>query len=174
VLPFISDFGKWTDLASASKKNMLSLMKRGTNLAMIPGGFQEATLYERGRHRVYIKDRKGFVKYALQYGYKVVPCYAFGEEFSYWQLSFGKSFGLWLNKYNLPGVLFVGKFFSFMPDYNMDFTVVVGKALDFPHLPEPTDDDVERYHGIYVKALSDLFERNKGKYAQPGATLEVL
>jgi 1-acyl-sn-glycerol-3-phosphate acyltransferase len=29
---------------------------------------------------------QGFVKYALQHGYKIYPCYTFGEEKTYWQL----------------------------------------------------------------------------------------
>ena len=40
----------------------------GKNVALIPGGFQEATLYARGEHRVFIKQRKGFIKYALRHG----------------------------------------------------------------------------------------------------------
>ena len=38
-------------------------------MALLPGGFQEATLFARNRHRVYINQRKGFIKYALRHGY---------------------------------------------------------------------------------------------------------
>lgn len=38
------------------------------------GGFQEATLYTRGHHKIFLKSRKGFIKYALQFGYKVEYC----------------------------------------------------------------------------------------------------
>ena len=48
------------------KKSMKSLLKAKTNIAMLPGGFDEATLYEYKKHSVYIKKRKGFIKYALQ------------------------------------------------------------------------------------------------------------
>ena len=41
--------------------------------------FQEATITCKDVDRVYIKDRKGFVKYALQYGYDLVPSYTFGD-----------------------------------------------------------------------------------------------
>ena len=39
-------------------------------------------------HRIYLQKRKGFVKLALQYGVRVVPMYAFGEESAYTILSY--------------------------------------------------------------------------------------
>lgn len=95
---------------------MKSRMRRGENIALIPGGFQEATMFEYNRHTVYIKRRKvralafastpqpagrmrvplcadpaplaqGFIKYALQHGYRVYPCYTFGEERTYYSIS---------------------------------------------------------------------------------------
>jgi hypothetical protein len=37
---------------------MKAKMQQGKNVALLPGGFQEATLYSYGKHRVYIKTRK--------------------------------------------------------------------------------------------------------------------
>lgn len=34
-------------------------MKKGQNLGLLPGGFEEATLYARGAYRVYIQNRTG-------------------------------------------------------------------------------------------------------------------
>ncbi|KAG7375487.1 hypothetical protein PHYPSEUDO_001031 [Phytophthora pseudosyringae] len=42
-------------------------MPTGQNICLIPGGFKEATLYERGKRRVYIKKRFGFIKLALHF-----------------------------------------------------------------------------------------------------------
>ena len=36
--------------------------RRGRNLAIIPGGFEDATLYARGKHRTAMSNRKGLVK----------------------------------------------------------------------------------------------------------------
>ena len=46
---------------SASKHNMLRHMREGRNLAIIPGGAQDATIMEYGKHRTAIKQRKGIV-----------------------------------------------------------------------------------------------------------------
>ena len=57
-----------------------------------------------------------------------MPCYCFGEELTYWTISAGEKIGFWLNKYNIPGAMFIGKFL-FLPNNDIDFTVVIGKLL---------------------------------------------
>ena len=37
-------------------------MEKGETLAILVGGFQEATICARGHERVFVKSRKGFVK----------------------------------------------------------------------------------------------------------------
>ena len=49
------------------------LMREGGPMAVLPGGFEEATITCDNKHRIYIKKRMGFVKYALQAGYSIVP-----------------------------------------------------------------------------------------------------
>ena len=56
----------------------------------------------------------------------------------------------------------------------VDLVSVVGKPLELPLIPNPTEEDVSKWHGLYVEALVDVFERNKRKYAaDPESTLEV-
>jgi hypothetical protein len=74
LFPGLRDMLRWTHFADVSKGHMEALMRAGKNVGFIPGGFEEATLYERGRHRVFIKNRFGFIKLALQHGYKVSAC----------------------------------------------------------------------------------------------------
>lgn len=54
-------------------------MKKGNNVALLPGGFEEATISSKKENKVFIKSRKGFIKYAMRYGYKVYPTFIFGE-----------------------------------------------------------------------------------------------
>lgn len=170
VLPFIRDFMIWNDSFAASKKCMTELCAEGENIGLIPGGFQEATIYQRNHHKLYIKDRKGFIKYALQYGYSIMPGYIFGEERGYWQLNTGIlkiDFWLWLNKFSIPAICAIGKF-GLLPDNNIDICVVFGKSFQLPLIPKPTEEDVNKYHAEYVTQVTALFERNKEKYAYQG------
>jgi hypothetical protein len=88
---------------------MLGAMKAGENLSTLPGCCQEATLYRRNEHRVFIKQRKGFIKYALMYGYTVHPSNIFGEEKTYLAASWLQEKLMFLNKWKLPAVAFMGK-----------------------------------------------------------------
>ena len=56
------------------------------DFGILPGGMEEVALYTKGRERVYLKKRAGFIKYALQHGYLVQPAYTFGESDMYTSL----------------------------------------------------------------------------------------
>jgi len=172
-LPLLAEMLTWYNCAPASARSMKSRMRRGENIALIPGGFQEATMFEYNRHTVYIKRRKGFIKYALQHGYRVYPCYTFGEERTYYSISGLNRLRLWLNKYQIPTVLFVGQCLM-LPFRNLDLISVIGKPLELPAIDSPTPEQINHWHGKYAQALHDLFERHKGKYAHdPKAQLRI-
>jgi hypothetical protein len=88
---------------------MLGAMKAGENLSILLGGYQEATLYRRNEHRVFIKQRKGFIKYALMHQCSVHPSHIFGEEKTYLAASWLQEKLMFLNKWKLPAVVFMGK-----------------------------------------------------------------
>lgn len=69
--PIMRDLLHWMDSSSVKKETFVELMKKKQNIGFLPGGFEDATLYRRGKHRVFIKNRFGFIKLALQFGYKV-------------------------------------------------------------------------------------------------------
>ena len=47
---------------------MFGLFQQRSDFGILPGGMEEVALFEFGRERVYLKRRKGFIKYALQHG----------------------------------------------------------------------------------------------------------
>ncbi|EKU21095.1 diacylglycerol acyltransferase 2, partial [Nannochloropsis gaditana CCMP526] len=175
-LPFISDFLSWNGCAHASKAYMQARMSRGANLALLPGGFEEASLYQRNAYRIYIRKRTGFIAYALRYGYRVYPAFVFGEEKCYYSLlpdwAWLTAVRLWVNKYRMPAVAFVGKLFL-VPGWDQPLITVIGSPVQLPKIENPGQKDVERYHQVYVKALLELFDKHKGAYAEAGASLEV-
>jgi hypothetical protein len=74
---------------------------------LLPGGFEEATITSDKEYRLYIKTRKGFIKYALQNGYKIHPVFVFNENKIYKTSDFNIDSRLTANKYKLPGTLFI-------------------------------------------------------------------
>lgn len=174
-MPFVSDVMTWTSGGPATKKNMISSMKTNENLALLPGGFEESTIFHKGKHRVFIKHRKGFIKYALQHGYTLYPTYVFGEEDTYRTLNGALPARLWLNKYKLPAVLFYGLWYCFfMPFPQLDLVCVIGPAMPLPLISEPTEQQISTYHAQYIQALTHVFDSHKTQFAKdPTAVLEI-
>ena len=143
--------------------NFKRLMKEQENLIIIPGGFEEATITNYNEDRVFIKDRKGFIKYGIQYGYKVYPSYCFNENKTYYYFTWLK-FGLWLNKSKIPGVVFLSKFMNFLPNNNCRLITVIGEGIELPQNSNPTTEEVNSYHDIYLRNLVNLFEKYKDRY----------
>ncbi len=63
--PLTGLFLKLWGFQSVNHHNLKKLMRKGKNLGMLPGGFEEATLTTSDELRCWIESRKGFVKYAL-------------------------------------------------------------------------------------------------------------
>jgi len=161
-------------LESATRGNILKLMGKGRNLAIIPGGFEDATLHTRGKERTMMRPRKGLIKYALQHGYRVTPIYTFGESETYHTFTGLLKERLALNKYSIPGVLFFGWWkLPIFPRVDSEVLSFVGPPLQLPTLPEPSPADVDEWHGKYLQALTDLFDAHKAEAGKPHAKLEI-
>lgn len=173
-VPFFSNLMIPLGGGSAAKKNMLRLMSEGENIALLPGGFEEATLYVKDTHRVFLSRRKGFINYALRHGYTIIPSYVFGEEQTYWTLNGATRLRLWLNQFHIPSVLFFGTWWCGFCPRRVPLTLVLGPGLSVTRVPEPTPAQVEALHTRYVTALVKLFDTHKKTYGIAGTeTLQV-
>lgn len=161
-------------LESATKGTIQKLMARGRNLAIIPGGFEDATLTCFDKHRTMLSPRKGLIKYALQHGYAVTPVYSFGENSSYVTFTPLLKQRLALNKQSIPGVLFFGWWLvPLFPRLDSEILTYVGPPLQMPTIAEPTSAQIDEWHAKYVTALVDLFDAHKAEVGQPDAKLEI-
>lgn len=41
---------------------------------------------------------------------------------------------------------------------------MVGAPIDVPKIEEPTNEDIDRWHDVYVQALVKLYDEYKDKY----------
>eukprot|EP00193_Tetraselmis_chui_P006174 CAMPEP_0177757506 /NCGR_PEP_ID=MMETSP0491_2-20121128/3679_1 /TAXON_ID=63592 /ORGANISM="Tetraselmis chuii, Strain PLY429" /LENGTH=300 /DNA_ID=CAMNT_0019273161 /DNA_START=162 /DNA_END=1064 /DNA_ORIENTATION=+ len=172
---FLSDLLYWFNFVPWTKEVLLGKLEAGENVAVMPGGFEEASCYKRNTHRAFLKDRKGWVKYALQYGAPIYPAYTFGEERTYWTWLGCMPLRLAANKYQLPGAVFLGKWCLWFPWNHTELITVIGEPLRLPRIPEPSRDDVSKWHAAYVTHLRAHFDKHKAKYAhQAGAELEIV
>ena len=163
-------------LESATKANIVQLMRRGRNMAILPGGFEDATITAFGKDRTVMRARKGLIKYALQHGYALTPVYTFGESETYTTFSWLLELRLALNRWSIPGVVFFGwPVLPLFPRPQAEVITYVGSPLQLPLIAEPTVAEVDSWHEKYVRALTALFEAHKAE-AKPGrvdAKLEI-
>lgn len=126
----------------ADKSAIKKAMATGDSIALIPGGFEDATLMKCGKERTAIKKRKGFVKYCLEHGYSLVPVYTFGEGDTFWTFTPLLKFRLWLNKFGIPAVAFFGNpVCPFLPFPNTPLLTYVGRPLALPTIERPSNED---------------------------------
>jgi len=158
----------------ADSASIRRFMERGDNVALIPGGFQDATIFEHGKERTFVRQRKGFVKYCLEFGYRLHPVWTFGEAETYHAFKGLQGLRLKLNKYNVPALLPFGWWpCPVLPLPTARLMTVVGPGIDLPKMPEPSSETVDHWHQVYMQALQQLFDQHKAEAGKPDALLEL-
>jgi hypothetical protein len=170
-LPISGIFVRLLGFKGANHQQFISLLKKGRNVFFLPGGFECAASTNHTKDRAFIKNRIGFIKYALQNGYKIYPMYTFNENKTYYTFNFFESLRLVLTKLKIPGCIFIGKYLIYPKD-DLDLLTVIGKPLVLPKIDNPSKEDVIYYHKLYVKSLEDVYM--KYKLPDSSETLEII
>lgn len=141
---------------------------------LVPGGAAESVNCTEPILK--LKDRKGFIKIALQTGCSLVPVYAFGETKLYKPFTRNRKTLRLLRKVQkligvgTPLVCGRGIFnygFGFLP-HREPIVSVIGKPIAVPRMPQFTKEDVDRVHEQYVAAVKDLYRRHQPLYDPTG------
>ncbi|KAL4497059.1 hypothetical protein ABPG72_002215 [Tetrahymena utriculariae] len=162
-MPLLGMLHKFSGIVPVDAQNLKKLMSANKNLSIVPGGFEEATISSSTKDKVFIKNRKGFIKFALRYGYNVHPVYIFGENKMFEYFEKFEEFRLLMNKVKLVGLIFWSRL-GLLPEPRLKVNTVVGKAIKLPQIAEPTAQDVDKYHTIYIEELQRIFDENKIKF----------
>ncbi|XP_075920827.1 diacylglycerol O-acyltransferase 2-like isoform X1 [Petromyzon marinus] len=158
--------------------HLLSRGPPGNAVVIVVGGAAESLqggALGDSHHRVVLKGRKGFVRIALQQGADLVPVYSFGEGATFKQLVFAE--GTWKRRAQVAfqkAMGFAPCIFHGRAVLNPDswgvlplptpILTVVGEPITVPHIPEPTAEEVDRYHALYVSGLQRVFNAHKVAY----------
>ena len=161
---------------AATPARMHTLMASKTTFGIIPGGSEECAHHVTGEERIFLKTRAGFIKYALRYGYCVVIAFSFGEGDMYRSLSLMRPLNLWLVKrfgFVLP--VFCGcALCPLLPRADVELHTVFGKAIQLPRIEDPTREDVEKHHMIYIAALRKLYDEHKEQFGYGERELQIV
>lgn len=153
-------------VSKPSLRHLLSKSGKGNAVVIVIGGAAESLAATPGINTVVMKQRKGFVKVALEYGADLVPVYSFGENELFHQVIFTEgSVGrrlqdLFKKIVGFAPCIFVGERLTWLP-YRNPVTTVVGSPISVPMSPLPSEKEVDYYHGLYMEALTKLFHEHK-------------
>ncbi|KAK2530285.1 diacylglycerol O-acyltransferase 2 [Columba guinea] len=154
---------------------LLSQNGTGNAVAIVIGGAAESLSCRPGVTTLILKNRKGFVRMALQYGANLVPSFSFGENDLFRQVVFEE--GGWMRSIQLhfqkmlgfAPCVFYGRGVTSVHSrgllpYARPITTVVGEPVTVPKIEDPSQETVDMYHEMYVRSLLKLFNENKTKY----------
>nr|XP_056714512.1 2-acylglycerol O-acyltransferase 2 [Euleptes europaea] len=179
-IPFFRDYLMTGGFVSSDKEAAAHVLKKpggGNMLIIAVGGAQEALDARPGAFTLLLANRKGFVRLAIEHGAPLVPVFSFGENELFDQVENPK--GSWLRwtqerlqkimKISLPLFHARGVFqysFGLLP-YRRPIYTVVGKPIQVEKKHNPSQEDVDELHSIYMEELCKLFEEHKLKYNVP-------
>lgn len=166
-LPLMKHVYSWVGGLPVDKKTFRSQLKNVRGTGFVPGGVQEVILMDPKKPDelvVFLKNRKGFVKLALELGNPIVPVFAFNLDRSYY--SFVPRGALMEKVARTIGFLplfFIGRFgIPYGIPKPVKLTVVVGEPIQIPcENDNVSSESVEKYHTLYLEKVVELFDRHK-------------
>jgi diacylglycerol O-acyltransferase 2-like protein 6 len=176
-IPIMKHLLTWTDAISADKITMSRHLNLGYSLNICPGGVKEVGYLGNPNTCVmFLRTRYGFTKLALEHGTSIVPSVTFGLQnaYDYWVPKWDIIRPL-ASRLGFYPMIFLGlggiPFFQPKP---CAMSVVVGSPIILPKIPNPTTDEIVKYHSLFIGEIERLFEEYKGAYDMGHVRLEII
>lgn len=179
LIPFVREILLLLGNVDAGAKTAVFNLKKNRSLLIFVGGEKEQLLTREHEAKVYLRERFGFIKLAMEFGTPLVPIYAFGENEMYHISDLLLPARKLLQKHCHIGLpLGCGDTF-WLPGWprNQPLDVCIGQPVEVPCISRQaqTREAVEAVHASFIAALEALFEREKARHGVPPETkLQVL
>ncbi|XP_048578241.1 2-acylglycerol O-acyltransferase 2 isoform X2 [Nematostella vectensis] len=159
---------------NASRESLeciLTQLGPGHSAVLVVGGAAELQHVRQGTYVVPLNNRKGFIRLALETGSPLVPVVAYGQNDVLHQL--GNSVGSpwwrfngWMGDVSKKYLGFSTRFglihgrFLLMP-YRIPIHVVVGQPINVLMTAQPSKQEIDSLHALYLNKLRELFNSHK-------------
>ncbi|EGF76324.1 hypothetical protein BATDEDRAFT_92838 [Batrachochytrium dendrobatidis JAM81] len=176
-MPFFREIILHLGICSASRESCDYVLKQGQGNAImiVVGGAAEALNAHPGTCDLVLVKRFGFVKVALRAGACLVPVFSFGENDIWDQVStpkdsFIRKYQKWFQKIASfsPPLLHGRGIFTYnmgILPYRRRIVSVVGKPIQCPKIDNPTLEETQTFHKLYMEGLQELYNTHKDTYA---------
>lgn len=175
-IPFSREIAFFKNMISSSANSINLMLRRpdGGNVVVItPDGLQGVLLTKKGLNQCYLKKRKGFVKLALKNGTPIIPSYTFGEVDLYdqwFQTPRMRKIQLWIKeRTNLTLLIPRGRFGYFSASlipFKIPLNIVFGEPIEVDKNENPTEEEIDRLHSLFLEKLVELFEKYKHRFIE--------
>lgn len=170
---------------SSSRKSLdylLQSAESGHVPVLIIGGVPEMENYEKDKIRLFLEERKGFIKLALRHGANLVPTFSFGETSLYRYPSSDVNIFNNIRKtlkefLGWAPVTFYGRGWfqsriGVMPE-RKPINVVMGSPIKVTKVVCPSEEEINDLHQQYVKELIRLYDTHNKKYGDENVSLVI-
>lgn len=153
----------WIGARPATHEEFRKLMKMGS-VAVIPGGIAEMFHLSRHQDVVKLKDRKGFVRMAVEHGVPILPVYHFGQT---QVLGWGpKSWEKAARRYRVSLGFMQGRLGLPLP-HKVPLMMAIGGPVQVQQMDRSHPDfeaTVNESHARVLRATQELYDKYKGIY----------
>jgi 1-acyl-sn-glycerol-3-phosphate acyltransferase len=180
-IPIMRHVYYWAGTRAVDKKTFRTRLENKETIAFIPGGVQEVIFLDPKKPEeliLYLKNRKGFIKLALERGNPIVPvfCFHLDGSYGYW-IPTGKFFENLARKIGFLPMAMWGRWgVPLGIPRPKKLHTVFGKPIDIPCEGVGTvkEESVDKYHAIFLKEFEALFERHKHSEGYGDRKLKML
>lgn len=198
LAPLVREIVLSFGMASASANSLAKLLNHSNDandelnrtdgctsnaVALMVGGAEESFYTRADSYRFVLKNRKGFIRIALETGASLVPAISFGENNVYELVDFKSGSSGWFLQHTIKRytkfapIIFNGRGFL---QYNYGLipkrhpiTTVVGAPIHLEKTSNPSDFEIDRIHKLFCQQLNELFETHKRKYIEHSESIHL-
>eukprot|EP00878_Enallax_costatus_P005253 GHUV01005520.1.p1 GENE.GHUV01005520.1~~GHUV01005520.1.p1 ORF type:complete len:330 (+),score=53.00 GHUV01005520.1:324-1313(+) len=169
----------WNGIRPITRQWFRKLLQHGRCVVLVPGGVQECLYMQKGSETAFLRNRKGFIRIAMQNGSAVVPCFAFGQSAVYHWFRPGPPFvsdafvQAMSRRIGFVPLGLVGRLGTTAP-INSPMTVVLGKPIEMPQMDQPSEELLQKYLDQYISSMQEIFEKHKAAAGYAHYKLNVL
>ena len=169
LVPVFSHVLRLGGAVDASASSVNETLLAGHSVGLTPGGIAEMFYGypQPGCHPdeeyAVLHSRKGFIRFAIKYGCQIVPVFVFGGSKLYRRVVMPQFIVDLSRRWQTSLLLFYGKYGLPIP-FQIPMTYAVGKAIRTVINVEPTVEEVDFVHNIFVASLLSTFDSHKNEY----------